>query len=137
MSTTFTDVSDRIFAAVNSGITQALKVPVALPNVPFTVPNPRGSWCRLHIDWRTAADEIIGRARIRGDVVVSVFVPIGTGARAALHLAEQVRDVFRAADSGPLVFEEVRIQPVTSGAGVEAGWFQTNVRAAFFADEVN
>lgn len=135
MSTTFTATSDRIFAIVNDGITTGLSVPTALPNIPFQVPDPRGAWCRLSIDWTSATDEIIGRARVRGFVVVSVFVPIATGYRSGLALSEQIRDVLRSGDGSSLVIEEVRIQPVQSDGS--SGWFQFNVRAAFFADEVS
>lgn len=136
MSVTFPDISNAIFAAVNQRITTALKLPTALPNVAFTPPT-RSAWCRLHIQWTGAADEIIGRARMRGVVVLSVFVPIASGYREAIEKASSVRDAMRASDDGTtgLIFEEIRIEPVTAGAGSDAGWFQLNVRAAFFADE--
>ncbi len=129
-------VSSTIFALVNSQITSALKLPTALPNVAFTPPS-RSAWCRLSIDWTSARQAIIGRARLRGDAVVSIFSPIGSGYRDAMGLAEQVRAVFASGDSGGVIFEDVRIVPVNSGAGVEAGWFQLNVMAAFFADEAS
>ncbi len=121
-----------------AGIAASVNIPFAQPNAHFEPPrdslNQQAAWARVSIDFATARHEIIGRARIEGSLVVSVFVPIDIGIARSIEVSEAIRDGIVAGNIDPVVLREIRIESVQSSAA--AGWFQHNIRAFFFADEV-
>lgn len=140
----YVEVDDIIRTAVKARIETALGLNVVYPNrnesVGMAMPPTSSPWLRVTIQYRSARPELIcarGRRRIRGDVIVSVFVRINDGMRAALVHADSVCAAFKSSDVAPVIFESPEVRQVTSGAGADAGWAQVNVFVPFFADEVN
>lgn len=121
-----------------ASLATSVGVPFAQPNAHFEPPrdalNQQAAWVRIHIDFSTARHEIIGRARVEGSLVLSVFTPIDSGLAKSIDVSESIRDGIKSADLGAVLLREIRIESVPSSQA--AGWFQTNLRAFFFADEV-
>ena len=82
--------------------------PVAHENVVFEPPADGAPWVRLTVASDPAELASIGgpprRWRCRGRVAVEIHVAAGTGSRTALHLADQVLDLFAGWPPSPLCF---------------------------------
>jgi hypothetical protein len=113
------------------------ETPISWPNEEFRPPNPPAPWVRLRVmDFDAEQADIAGALstyRHTGDVVVEVFVPLGSGEFRAKELAQKVQDVFRGWQSGGMRFYTPRAVPVGKSEEI---WWKINVLARFERDSV-
>lgn len=131
------EISDLIVAAFPAGTYNIVWNNVAEDKVPAPVAGG-GTWLRVTInnddEFQAAlTDASLQRYTTVGTVVVQIFVPPGTGLRAADDAAIVAKNAFRGTRTpGGVTFENVRSREV----GPSGGWFQVNVLATFTYDEV-
>lgn len=119
-----------LFGGAHSGLL------VVYDNEPNVEPSPELPYVALKIDWAEATQVGIPRLmRDVGLVLVSVYVPQGTGEGAALDLADAARTVFESVSIAinsnlNLLFLQPRVQKV----GPEGPYYRVNVIGRFKAD---
>lgn len=110
---------------------------IAYENLPFQPPSA-APWLRLTIRHGEARAASLGgptrRYRRFGSAILQIFVPEGTGPTLATQLADEAMLLFEGQRlTGGVVFSGLRVREV----GVEDGWFQINVSAAFSFDDLH
>lgn len=110
--------------------------PVAYSNVAFKPPAD-AEWARLTILDNTTDEIGIGQPgaqlyRFQGLIVVSLFAPLNKGEKRARQLADQVFQIFKAADFGSVT----SWAPYVTVVGESDGYFQVNVTTNFKRDEI-
>lgn len=115
----------------------ASTTPIKWANVPFDPPND-DAWVELSVGDAGAIQASMGDPgnntyRHTGAVTVMIFTPSGQGDKEALELADQAAAVFRAWQSGGILF---RPAPFIRRIGTKDNWFQVNVVCPFQRDDV-
>lgn len=92
-------------------------------------------WLRHHILWfgQQQATTSGTRWRVEGEVIVTVFVPLDSGAGVSEEIADQIVDIYRGATVGSVHFTTAELRQVGEGSG----WWQANIHMPFYADEVS
>lgn len=113
------------------------ETPISWPNEPFKTPSPPVPWVRFQILDNNAEQADIGGSastyRHEGDVLVEVFVPLGSGEFRVRQLTQKVQDAFRGWQSGGMRFYTPRAVPVGKSEEI---WWKINVLARFERDSV-
>lgn len=121
---------DTQFAAAKPG------VPIAYENIEFTPPD-NAYWVRLYILNGDANQISLGAAkslhRFVGVIVVQVFGPANEGEAGVRDVADAVANIFRAVDFGSGITCR---SPTYTRVGVQGAYFQGNVSAPFYRDEL-
>lgn len=111
------------------------ETPVDWPNTAFAKPD-RDPWIRFRIRPADAGQADMAsspRFRHDGAVIVQVFVREHTGDGRAKELADKAAAIFRRTTIGSSVFRTPRANDIGPDG---RGWYQINVIAPYYRDEV-
>lgn len=120
------------FAALFSGVPSDR---IAWDGVAFQVPADRRPWVRFSLQNGSSLYADIGRdrrARRSGIVFVQVFTPDDSTTADAADLVDRAVAVFETRLLAGVTFESPRVSEV----GPSDGWFQVNVAAPFWYDDM-
>ncbi len=108
---------------------------VAYENVRFPVARSDESWVNCQIFEESAERLNIGNPgchRVRGLIVLSVYVPKGSGTNTARDYADQLAIIFRDQQFGGITCQEA----IPRNQGEYQNWYQFDVSIRFFWDGV-
>lgn len=109
---------------------QTIVTPIAWENVAFTEPTNQ-PWVRLNFSFFPSENVAFGidEVRLRGELIVQIFIPPNVGTGPALKLADQVSDIFQDKIIGTIVLYEST--PNNIGTGPDNNWYQVNIDTPF------
>ncbi len=111
------DIRSAVMATISS--TWGTKTLIDFPNLPFTAPS-NASWIRPRLKFGNSFVGELGGDGLglrTGVLMISIFVPPGSGTKIAGDYSKILENLFRRADINGVMFDE----PDTDDAGVDEG----------------